>query len=45
LSPLFVGRFSFFKYFSFIADQGRCGRVCFGALLVKFCVQLCVSFI
>jgi hypothetical protein len=44
LSPLFVGRFSFFKYFSFIADRGRCGRVCFGALL-SFVVCNCASLL
>ena len=44
LSPLFVGRFYFFKYFSFIADRGRCGRVCFGALL-SFVVCKCASLL
>ncbi len=38
LSPLFVGHFSFFKYFSFIADRWRCGRV---DVSVPYSVLLC----
>ena len=38
LSPLFVGRFSFLKYFSCIADRWRCGRV---DVSVPYSVLLC----
>jgi hypothetical protein len=44
LSPLFVGHFSFFKYFSFIADRWRCGRVDVSVSVCN-CASLLFNFV